>query len=196
MIIGTRFTDDGMQAMKPLSLRALALCLFATLAAAPTILAEVYKWVDENGVVHYSDRPPQQGTESAELAITTRPPEQTGDVSAAASTQPETPWYEQWLAEQRERRLQEKQARDAARSEQGAEKAQMLETCAQARYRLGVLERPCRVFFDGRGELRSWCRYETTFAWSGEFRFLEDDERAVMLRHYREQVAECVEAGY
>lgn len=182
--------------MKPHTLHALALCLFASLAITPSVFAEVYKWVDENGVVHYTDRPPEQGTESAELAITTRPPDQTGDESAAESTQPETPWYEQWLAEQRERRLQEKQAREAALSDQSADKAQMLETCAQARYRLGVLEKPCRVFFDGRGVLRSWCRYETTFAYSGEFRFLEDDERAAMLRHYREQVAECEAAGY
>lgn len=182
--------------MKSHALQALALCLFASLIAAPPILAEVYKWVDENGVVHYTDRPPEQGRESAELAITTQPPERAEEEAATEGAPPETPWYEQWLAEQRERRLQEKQARDAARTEQGAEKAQMLETCTQARYRLGVLEKPCRVFFDGRGVLRSWCRYETTLAYAGEFRFLEDDERAAMLSHYRQQVAECEAAGY
>jgi hypothetical protein len=106
------------------------------------------------------------------------------------------PWYEQWLAEQRQRRLTEKQARAEAHARKGGEQAQMLETCVQARQRLTILETPCRVFFDGRGVLRNWCAHQTTYAYPGEFRFLDDDERANMLRHCREKVDECEAAGY
>ena len=38
-------------------------CLFA---AVPTAAQEAYRWVDEDGVVHYSDRP-REGAESIEL---------------------------------------------------------------------------------------------------------------------------------
>jgi len=43
-----------------------AIFLLAGLLAASTLLAEAYRWVDSDGVVHYSDRP-QQGAEKIEL---------------------------------------------------------------------------------------------------------------------------------
>lgn len=181
--------------MKPLGAFFTLFLVLAFLSSAPSVCAEVYKWVDENGVVHYTERPPERGVQSEELAVPTTPEARTLDTE---KSDPEkvTPWYEQWLAEQRERRLTEKQAREAASADEGREQAQLLEQCVQARQRLKVLETPCRVFFDGRGVLRNWCRYETTYAYSGEFRFLADDERENMIRHYRNQVEECAAAGY
>ena len=44
-------------------------CVFA----AGTVLAQAYKWTDEDGVVHFSDRP-QVGAEQIELAAPVRPP--------------------------------------------------------------------------------------------------------------------------
>lgn len=44
--------------------RAFILC--AALATAATAFAQAYRWVDEDGVVHYSDRP-QPGAERVEL---------------------------------------------------------------------------------------------------------------------------------
>ena len=35
--------------------------LAALLVLAPTVRAEVYKWVDEKGVVNYSNTPPRTG---------------------------------------------------------------------------------------------------------------------------------------
>jgi len=186
---------SGVLPMKPFGEIPTLLAVLACLALLPTARAEVYKWVDDEGVVHYSAEPPEHGRESTELAVPTTPRTHP-PATASAEPQDATPWYEQWLAEQRARRLQEKEARAEASAGKGAEQAQLLETCVQARQRLKVLETPCRVFFDGRGILRNWCRYETTYAYSGEFRFLEDDERANMLDHYRRQVEACAAAGY
>lgn len=41
--------------------------LALTLGAAPALAQEVYRWVDENGVVHYSDRP-IEGAEQVDMA--------------------------------------------------------------------------------------------------------------------------------
>ena len=61
------------------------------LLAAASVMAQAYKWVDENGVTHYSDRP-REGAEVVELSEYTRttgaqiyraPPEAAGDPEAA-----------------------------------------------------------------------------------------------------------------
>lgn len=44
----------------------IVLCAFAAAAAGP-VAAETYKWVDAQGQVHYSDRPPPDGAEKVEL---------------------------------------------------------------------------------------------------------------------------------
>lgn len=46
-------------------MRAFALILALTFALPAA--AEVYRWVDENGVVHYTDKPPAPGAEPAKL---------------------------------------------------------------------------------------------------------------------------------
>lgn len=43
-----------------------AILLIASLLAAPAVLAQAYRWVDEDGIVHYSDRP-EKGAEEIEL---------------------------------------------------------------------------------------------------------------------------------
>ena len=62
------------------------------LLAAASVMAEAYKWVDENGVTHYSDRP-REGAEVVELSEYTRTtgaqiyraPLQSGEEPAAAA---------------------------------------------------------------------------------------------------------------
>jgi hypothetical protein len=48
-------------------MRTIVVMLALALGAAPAIAQEMYRWVDENGVVHYSDRP-RDGAEKVELA--------------------------------------------------------------------------------------------------------------------------------
>ncbi len=55
--------------------------------AAGVVLAQAYKWTDEDGVVHFSDRP-QEGAERIQLAAPVRPPPPPSRAvsSAAAAT--------------------------------------------------------------------------------------------------------------
>jgi hypothetical protein len=55
-----------------------------SLAAAGIVAAQAYKWVDEGGVVHYSDRP-QPGAERIEL------PRSPASSAARTPTRPSTP---------------------------------------------------------------------------------------------------------
>ena len=49
-----------------------AILALVGLLAATSVLAQAYKWVDEDGVTHYSDRP-REGAELVELSEYTRP---------------------------------------------------------------------------------------------------------------------------
>lgn len=171
--------------------RALLIPVVAGLLAGPLGAAEVYKWVDENGVVHYTDTPPErQQAEPVEIsppAATTSPPEASAPEQAATSTN----WYEQWLAEQRERKALEKQRREEKTASRRDEQTQMLRQCAEAWERLWILKTQCPVFFDGQGVLRSKCPHESVWVYEGELRYLSDEERAIMIRHYEEVLEGC-----
>jgi hypothetical protein len=68
---------------------------FLTILAAGVVMAQAYKWVDDDGVVHYSDRP-REGAERIVLPQDTRrraptpAPRSTATSSAAAATATET----------------------------------------------------------------------------------------------------------
>lgn len=64
------------------------IALVAALAAG-TVLAQAYKWVDENGVVHYSDVP-TEGAEQIQLPTDGRRPQRTA-YSPPVQSQPATP---------------------------------------------------------------------------------------------------------
>ncbi len=65
--------------------------LISTLAAG-TVLAQAYKWTDEDGVVHFSDRP-EEGAERIQLSSDGRrpppPPQTVSSAAAAAEAAPE-----------------------------------------------------------------------------------------------------------
>ncbi|MBI2383969.1 MAG: DUF4124 domain-containing protein [Gammaproteobacteria bacterium] len=102
--------------------RTLAVLLFALPALAR---AEVYRWVDEYGQMHYSQQPPRQG---AYDAVRPAPP--------AAGTSPNLDALRKSVeASDRARARQaEKTAKDAA------VQARRAESCRRARERLAFLE--------------------------------------------------------
>ncbi len=71
--------------------------LLALLAAAPAVAQDVYRWVDANGTVHYSDKP-RDGAERVQIRSvqgyesgTTANP--TASDPAAVQEEPEGPYY-------------------------------------------------------------------------------------------------------
>lgn len=50
-----------------------ALLVLACAAAAPSLRAEVYKWVDDKGVTHYSESPPDDRKDKAKKVDTSAP---------------------------------------------------------------------------------------------------------------------------
>lgn len=172
--------------------------LLLSLVAALLCGAELYKWVDENGVVHYSATPPEDRSAAViELAPAPVEPPAAHEPEGQDGTQaPGVAWYDQWLAEQRERKRLEKQKAEDQRLSLAEQGTRMLEQCATARRRVEILATACPVFFDGQGVLRVKCPRETVWVYKGEPRYLSDEERATMLRHYRQQVEDCEASGY
>ncbi|MBS0589071.1 MAG: DUF4124 domain-containing protein [Proteobacteria bacterium] len=73
---------------------ATALLLAATLTSGPTCATELYKWTDANGIVHYSDSPPQGATSAKRVRLngTESPPTpepKPEPASADAATKPQ-----------------------------------------------------------------------------------------------------------
>lgn len=71
--------------------------ILTLLAAAPAVAQDVYRWVDENGTVHYSDKPREgaervriQSVQGYESGTTATP---TASDPGAAIDEPEGPYY-------------------------------------------------------------------------------------------------------
>jgi hypothetical protein len=121
----------------------LALCLVALPATA-----ELYKWTDESGKVHYSDQPPPASVKKAETIkapkpVVAAPPPAAGTSGAKpAATGPKTAAEQEM--EFRKRRL------EAAEAEAKAQKdaqvaADKKRTCDQATAQVTALEKGGRV---------------------------------------------------
>src|SRR5215510_14634371 len=108
---------------------ALALC-------AGNAPGAIYKWVDEKGVTHYSEKPPA-GKKPAEVPIRTQPAPEASQGAQNAQNAPKT--WQQQEAEFQQRRVEQEERRvkkDA--SDQGGTE-ERLRACMQARQDLHVL---------------------------------------------------------
>jgi len=137
------FHGDGMRTS------ILAVALLA--ASAPALATDVYKWVDEDGRIHYGDRPAGESAEAVEIE-----PRQPG-------TDPE-------LEQRRDKRdklleqFADERRREAEEAERlAAEKAQRKRECTRARDQLWQYEHAPYL-------------YDTND--DGERRILSDAERA------------------
>ena len=122
----------------------------------------IYKWVDERGVTHYSEKPPQ-GPKPTEVPIRSQPAPATTQGSQSTSKS----WQELEADFQRRRVEQEEKRSKKEALDQTSERRQ---TCMQARHDLHILdqERPVysvnekgeRVYVEdkNRGELRERLR--------------------------------------
>jgi hypothetical protein len=90
-----------------------------SLGAGPVSATDVYRWTDENGVVHFGERPPQVGGERIELR---QQPGQAKDLDAAAADRRQRQQrlldaysYERSRKKQQQAEVEAAEARDARR---------------------------------------------------------------------------------
>jgi hypothetical protein len=141
--------------------------LLALLLAAPIAANEVYRTVDERGVVHYSDRPLSARSERLNVKSAATDPERVAAESRELLAGND---------EERAQRAAEQESLAAARSEQAE---LMADACRQAREAVAAYERAPRL-------------YETLP--DGGRRYLSDEEIVQARQKARQAVIDfCVE---
>ena len=118
--------------------------LIALLAIAMPAAADIYKWVDETGEVHYSDQPPPP---NAKLKEHVKGPAPEAGEAAAAAAQPRrdaTPSATQKSVAEQEMEFRQRQAErekaEAERQAQLADAETKRRNCEQARNNLAGLQ--------------------------------------------------------
>ena len=109
-------------------------CLILSL---PATASEVYRWVDDQGVVHYTDRPDRQGAER--LTVRVSAPSET---APRVSAQPRAQGGELMTESVAEQQAAEAAAREA--------------NCQSAAQRLQSLQAAPRLYREGAGGAREY----------------------------------------
>ena len=146
--------------------------------------SELYKWVDENGVVHYTDKPPQD-QQSIEVMDVQDETKQGESVYNKVIEQQRT--RREYKAQQREQEAVERKAKQA-------EKSEIQVDCSRAIHYLNILKKQCRVFYDGAGILRDQCP-GYYFAYEGQRSYIDDNERQELIEHYSRIVGDCSDSN-
>jgi len=151
--------------------------IFLTLLVTLCVMAaesEIYKWVDEDGNIHYSDTPPEN-IESERVQVDVAP--STGDGSAERLLE---------QADQtRERLAAERQARVSAREAEATRHAAEAERCVFSRQQLVSLQQNLPVYRDEMGKFRTLSKYD---AYEGEREYLDDEERRLEIARVQDEI--------
>lgn len=150
----------------------LTVMIFCLLAAPMALAERVYKWTDENGVVHYGSRPPAnaQEVDSVDLKSAPPPPPPSGETSAqSSSAKVDTPPPEAVEVDPAVQGTQEFDQQIASQVKQ--------ENCRRARHNLEVLQVTPRV---GQQQEDG----------SMEYVRLDDEQRAARMAEAQQQIDE------
>ena len=140
-----------------------ALLWLALAAVAPPASADMYKWVDEKGVTHYSENPPPDGKATK---METKPSGPAG----APSALPES-WKQREL-ESRQKRIKEESDRAgednraAARKRRCLQAQREIDVVQSARPVYSVNERGEKVYLDDKDrarEIEGWKKHVQTY---------------------------------
>lgn len=142
-----------------------------TLALGAPAHAELYKWVDSEGRIQYSDRPPPPGASKEQrLNIPRNPPAAAIPAAPAAEGQPAEPkTAADKEVDYRKRKVDEEQARQKSE----AEEKQRQEQCINAQQRLRGFEDAGRVY---------------TVNEKGERQYIDDEARARGIEQARQDI--------
>lgn len=145
----------------------IALAIFISALALTAQADGIYKWTDENGVVHFGSQPPQAKQQEED------------DVEVVRK--PKSKRYKQWQAEQ-EALKAEKQAADGNREEETAEdepadpEQQPQQNEAPSQAEQAVRAQRCRMARENLQELTTHSRVREVGA-DGQMRVLPEEER-------------------
>ncbi len=130
----------------------IALLAGLLLTALPSA-AEIYRWVDKDGKVQYSDKPPpEDATKSGTRKIDTKPAVDTGK-SAEAGKGPTTQDLEADFKKRRLAAREKEEAEDKKAKEAEKDAETRKERCTRARNKLRSMQEGVRVFdYDAKGE--------------------------------------------
>lgn len=129
------------------------LFILLILSSAPAV-ADLSKWVDENGKVHYSDQPPPANVKAKTLRSTSDTPLPLASASgvAASSAPPAVKTIAEREAELKKAQKAKKEAADKAAQEQARKDIENA-NCAAAQQSLRALQDGMRmVEIDAKGE--------------------------------------------
>ncbi len=111
-----------------MSIRWFLLCCL--IAFTTTICAEAYKWVDENGVVSYSQTPPPSGTADTVIPLPPAPQQDPNEAEKRLDS----------LRQQLEDRDEDRQLAKESDQKKAAEQARRKQNCQAARSNLRELD--------------------------------------------------------
>lgn len=121
------------------------MALVCAFAASPPAQAEVYRWTDENGVTHFSETPPPDGTEAT---VEDFPDDVPGSVEDESGIDPGESYVPDGMAEDSTSYADsQRQALAEKRAERQAEQRAIEVACRQAESRLAQIEPSRRVFY-------------------------------------------------
>lgn len=142
----------------------LSLCMFVFTLNSSPVMAEVYKWTDENGVTHFSQMPPPDGQEAErqdfpdhQLETTENMPANEDSDNADPEALSAADQYRQELAASRKKNAEERAANESL--------------CQNIELRLSQIEPSRRVFYTNE---------------SGETIRMDDEERVAEVARLKE----------
>ncbi len=147
------------------------------LILSAALSADVYKWVDEEGQVHYGDEPPA----SAETETVPSPPPVDREEAARRRDR-----LEQAVKEM-EVRIEERRAKVAKKEVERQKRSGVRQRCLGLRRELDVLDSGMPAYRDDKGRFRVDWRYDP---YQGERQYLDDDERGVEIERVRGEITE------
>jgi hypothetical protein len=155
----------------------LLILLFSSLPAAAS--ADAYKWVGEDGRVHYSDSQPPD-TECEKIAIDQKRNDNCADVAERKRRLDEAEKQADLRIEERQKKLAAEQAAREARLDKQQQ-------CFDARKQLVVLQTQMPVYRDTDGQIRAAWKYDI---YKGEREYFDAAARAAEVANTKKLISE------
>lgn len=144
---------------------------------SPVLSAQLYKWVDEKGQVHYGDKPPADAKSE-----TLRPPPPVGSGEEAAQQHKRLEQAVREMESREEERRKEALDRKAAKVARKDSK----NLCLALRRELDVLDSGLPVYRDEIGQFRVQWKSDP---YQGERRYLQENEKRIEIERVRSEIA-------